>query len=55
MLMPWDLICYAHAGLEILAYSICIEQFGADNVDWPKFWEYIENEQLFFESKKEGA
>jgi phage terminase large subunit GpA-like protein len=31
----WDLICYAHAGLEILAYSICIEQFGADNVDWP--------------------
>jgi phage terminase large subunit GpA-like protein len=48
----WDLICYAHAAVEILAYSICIEQFGADNVDWPKFWEYIEKEELFFESKK---
>ena len=44
----WDLLCYGHAAVEVLAWSICIEQFQLDTIDWPTFWEYIENEQQYF-------
>jgi len=44
----WDLLGYCHAGVEILAWAVCIQHFELENVDWPKFWEYIENEALYF-------
>lgn len=44
----WDLLVYGHAAVEILAWAICIEHFGAKTVDWAQFWGYIEREQLFF-------
>lgn len=44
----WDLLIYTQAGVEILAWSICIEFFELETIDWPKFWDYIETEQLYF-------
>lgn len=44
----WDLLCYGHAAVEVLAWSICIEHFKLDTIDWDQFWSYIEQEQLFF-------
>ncbi|MEG1884827.1 MAG: terminase gpA endonuclease subunit [Alistipes sp.] len=44
----WDLLCYGHAAVEILAWSICIEQFELKTIDWPVFWEFIEHEQKYF-------
>jgi len=39
----WDLLVYGHAAVEILAWSICIQHFELDNVDWPTFWDYSES------------
>ena len=44
----WDLLVYGNAAVEILAYQVCIQIFELETVDWPKFWEYIENEQMYF-------
>lgn len=46
----WDLLGYGHASVEILAWSICIKHFELETVDWSKFWDYIEQEQLYYES-----
>lgn len=46
----WDLLVYGHAAVEIMAWAICIQHFRAETVDWPRFWDYIEREQLFFTS-----
>lgn len=46
----WDLLGYTHAGAEIFAWSICIEHFELDTIDWPMFWDYAaepENDALF--------
>lgn len=45
----WDLLGYGHAAVEILAWAICIQHFELDNIDWPKFWDYLEGEKLYFE------
>lgn len=39
----WDLLCYGHAGVEILAWAICIQHFELKTVDWPTFWDYAES------------
>jgi len=44
----WDLFVYGNAGVEILAYSVCIEHFELKSVDWPRFWDYLENERIYF-------
>ncbi len=44
----WDLLIYANAALDIIAYSICIEDFEKDSIDWAFFWEYLEKEQKFY-------
>lgn len=46
----WDLLGYGHAAVEILAWRICVGYFELETVDWPKFWDYIESEQSFFQS-----
>ena len=38
----WDLLVYAHAGVEILAYITCIIQHKMDKVDWVAFWDLLE-------------
>ncbi len=44
----WDLFVYGNASVEILAYNICIQHFGLETIDWPKFWDYIESEALYY-------
>jgi len=44
----WDLLCYGHAAVEILAWAICIQRFELDTVDWAQFWDYIEGNKLYF-------
>lgn len=47
----WDLLCYGHAAVEIMAWAICIQHFELETVDWPQFWDYLEKESLFFVDK----
>lgn len=44
----WDLLVYGHALVEILAWKICVEYYELETIDWPKFWEYLEETQQFF-------
>jgi len=44
----WDLLVYGHAAVEMLAHNLCIEALELDAVDWPQFWRYIEEQQLYF-------
>jgi phage terminase large subunit GpA-like protein len=44
----WDLLVYGHAAVEILAWSICIQHFELETVDWPKFWDYLETNGPYF-------
>lgn len=44
----WDLLVYGHAAVEILAWSVCIQQFELATVDWPQFWDYLERENPYF-------
>lgn len=44
----WDLLVYGHAAVEILAWALCIQHFELETIDWAMFWEYIENEKLYF-------
>lgn len=46
----WDLLVYGHAAIEVIAWSICIQYFKLKTVDWDKFWEYLENEQIYFKT-----
>ncbi len=45
----WDLLGYCHAGVEILAWAVCIQHFKLETIDWQRFWEYLEVDQLYFE------
>ena len=46
----WDLLVYGHAAVEVIAWSICIQYFKLKTVDWDKFWDYLENEQIYFKT-----
>lgn len=45
----FDLLGYGHAGVEIIAWSICINQFELDTIDWGAFWTYVESEALYYD------
>ena len=44
----WDLLGYGHALVEVLAWSICIQRFELETVDWPQFWDYLERETPYY-------
>lgn len=44
----FDLLGYGHAAVEILAWIICIQHFELETIDWPRFWDYMEQEKLGF-------
>lgn len=46
----WDLLQYGHALVEIIAVNLCMQIFELETVDWNQFWEYIEKEELYFDS-----
>ena len=37
----FDLLGYGHAGVEIIAWEICIQHFELETVDWAQFWAYV--------------
>ncbi len=44
----WDLLVYGHAAVEILAWSVCVQHFELEKVDWSQFWDFLENEKLYY-------
>jgi phage terminase large subunit GpA-like protein len=44
----WDLLGYGHAAVEILAWSICIQHFELETIDWARFWDYIQSDALYY-------
>lgn len=44
----WDLLVYAHAAVEVAAWNICVGHFELETVDWPRFWDFIESEKLYY-------
>lgn len=44
----WDLLGYGYCLVEIIAWSICIEHFELETIDWPTFWDYVEGEKLYY-------
>ena len=45
----WDLLVYGEAAVEILAWNICVKHFELETIEWPRFWDYIEEQALYFE------
>jgi phage terminase large subunit GpA-like protein len=41
----FDKLGYAYAAVDIIAWSLCVEQFEMETVDWIQFWQY-QREQL---------
>lgn len=41
----WDLLGYGHAGVEIMAWSICIQHFKLKTVNWFDFWAFAESDE----------
>ena len=46
----WDLLGYGHAAVEMIAWSTCVGQFALESVDWSRFWDYLEQEQIYYTS-----
>jgi terminase, large subunit len=44
----WDCLMYAEAAYEILALLVCRNNLELPDIDWPTFWAYAEEQQLFF-------
>ncbi len=44
----FDLLVYGHAAVEIIAHTICIEHFELEKVDWSQFWEFLEENKLYY-------
>ena len=38
----------ATPAVEIIAWAICIQHFELKTIDWPRFWEYLEDEKLYY-------
>jgi len=44
----FDLLGYGYAAVDILAWSVCIQHFELETIDWSKFWSYLESEALYY-------
>ena len=44
----WDLLVYAHAAVDVLAWAICIQHFELENIEWERFWKYLEDQELYY-------
>lgn len=44
----WDLTVYGHAGVEILAWMICIDHLKMEKIDWVEFWNFLEEKSFYF-------
>jgi phage terminase large subunit GpA-like protein len=34
----WDLLVYNNVALDIIAFDVCLQQLGLDQIDWDRFW-----------------
>jgi phage terminase large subunit GpA-like protein len=44
----WDLLVYANAAIDLLAWQTHVVAEERDEVDWPDFWRYLEEEHPFY-------
>jgi phage terminase large subunit GpA-like protein len=44
----WDLLVYANGALDILANLACTQNLELEETDFQSFWEYAEEQQLFY-------
>ncbi len=44
----FDLLNYGRCAIDILAWSVCIQNFELKNVDWNRFWKFIDENQLYY-------
>jgi len=44
----WDTLIYANAALDILAWDVCRVQFGQEQVVWADFYDFVEQQRLYF-------
>jgi phage terminase large subunit GpA-like protein len=51
----WDLLVYGHAAVDIMAWMICIRDFGLDTIDWAQFWDYIESSSIYYNEKNSNG
>ncbi len=52
----WDLLCYGHAAVEVLAHNICVQYLELETVDWAMFWQWIEGQPgVAMREKEQGA
>ena len=45
----WDLLVYSYAALDILAWDHCRSQLEMETVNWSRFYDDAEQQQLYFE------
>lgn len=43
----WDLLIYNSAAVEIVAADVCRSQYGAETVNWPAFWQFVQDSEAF--------
>lgn len=43
----WDLTVYAHAGMEIIAWMLCVDQWGYEGIEWGEVWDLLKSENLY--------
>jgi len=44
----WDLLVYGSAAVEIIAWQICIQHFELETIDWPRFWDYLDEQKVYY-------
>lgn len=44
----WDLLIYNSAALDLIAWDVCIQQLELTAVNWPGFWDLIEDQKTYF-------
>lgn len=47
----WDLLVYANAALDLVAWDVCINQLGLDFVNWQSFWDVVESREMFYSTE----
>lgn len=44
----WDLLVYANAALDLVAWSVCVEELKMEFVSWTAFYDLVEQQKSFF-------
>jgi phage terminase large subunit GpA-like protein len=44
----WDLLIYANAALDLIAWNVCVGQLGMESVVWSEFYDMIEQQRTYF-------